>query len=290
MIRTPIQVIDRAMLVLDAIESTPVASLSALAAATRLPLSTVARILESLIAHGLVERESGGRSYSLGLRLVALGQRAKQRQNLTVISRPILEVLAKETGEDVGLSVLQGVDAVFLDWVDGPEPLKIVQPDTIGVREDLYYGAFRKVLLAWQEEAWIESYLNSLKFHKYTSHTITSKTALRRELDLIRSQGYAVSIEEKVRHAAAVAAPIFGPDGRLRAAIMTSGPVSRYKPMRIRSLSTSVRHAAARIMRGLVGVDSNRQFGGLPTSVAPKSQTAKQSNGIAHLVLESRRH
>jgi DNA-binding IclR family transcriptional regulator len=290
--KASIQVIDRAVRLLEVIGNTESATLSALATAANLPLSTTSRILESLIGHGFVARETAGRSYGLGLRLAALGQRARQRQHVTATSRPVLEALAADTGEDVGLSVLVGTVAVVMDWVDGPQPLKIVQPETIGAPEDLHYGAFRKVLLAHQEAAWIESYIAGLTFRKYTSRTITSRPALRRELERIRDHGHAVSIEEKIRDAAAVAAPVFGSDGKIRAAVMISCPVSRFGQARIGSLSSSVMRAAGEITRRLDGIEPPRS-GALPESPAPptagRRNRAGRRNGMIGASSDTRR-
>lgn len=249
--QSSIQVVDRAIRILDVVAENETLTLSALASAAKLPPSTVVRIVDLLISHRFLEKEEQTKSYSLGVRLVALGQLAKRRQRLTAIAGPILQYLANETREDVGLSVLQHRYAVFADWLEGPEPLKIV--DRIGGPEGLYYGAFRKVLLAYQSPSWIEEYVDSIRFEKFTPATIGTRRLLYTELQRIRKDGYAVSLGEKIPEAAGIAAPVFGPGETIRASVTIIGPISRYTPERIPALAAAVMRAASAITVGLDG-------------------------------------
>jgi DNA-binding IclR family transcriptional regulator len=235
MTKTAIQVLDRAVSLLDAIAGKGSGTLTALGAETKLPVSTVARILESLGAHGLVERDGERRQYYLGARLISLSSNVKYRRDLTALARPILERLCQECEEDTGLSVLRGPHAVILDRVDGPKPLKII--DVINLPVPLYCGAFRKVLVAYQPEEWIERYLATTKFVRFSPTTITGRQAFRRELAAIRERGYADSFGEHVPDAGGVAAPVFGLDGNIQAGVFIMGPVSRITPQ------TAPRHA-----------------------------------------------
>src|SRR5205085_1958036 len=152
-----IQVIDRAVRILDVVSQSGGATLSSIGAKASLPLSTVSRILESLAAHALVERDEDGRMYRLGRRLLTLSSGVRQQSaDLIRLGRPLLEQLAVRSGEDVGLSRLQGAHAVIVDRVDGPSHLKII--DVLAKPEPLYCGAFRKVLLAHQSPEWIDKY------------------------------------------------------------------------------------------------------------------------------------
>jgi DNA-binding IclR family transcriptional regulator len=56
------------------------------------------------------------------------------------------------------------------------------------------------------------------------SETDEGATAEMRE---VRSRGWAESAAERESGVASVSAPVFGPDGGLRAAVCASGPVSR---------------------------------------------------------------
>ncbi len=222
-----IQVIDRAVRILDVVSQNSGATLSAIRQETALPISTVSRILDALAGHALVERGEDHRTYGLGRRFLTLSARIHhQAADLIKLGRPLLERLAAESGEDVALSRLQGTHAVIVDRVDGPNPLKII--DVLAKPEPLYCGAFRKVLLAYQSPEWIERYLASVRFIRFTRNTIMSKPALRQELERIRQQGHARSVGERLPDAAGVAAPVFGVRGELEAAVFIVPPTSRF--------------------------------------------------------------
>src|SRR5262245_55805145 len=172
-----IQVIDRAVRILDVVSQGNGATLSAIGHETSLPISTVSRILDALAGHALVERAGDQRTYGLGRRFLTLSARIQQQSaDLIKLGRPLLERLAADSGEYVALSRVQGTHAVIVDRVDGPNPLKII--DVLAQPEPLYCGAFRKVLLAYQSREWIERYLSSIGFIRFTPNTITTRAAL----------------------------------------------------------------------------------------------------------------
>jgi IclR family KDG regulon transcriptional repressor len=145
-----IQVLDRAIRILDVLGESGVAPLTSLSAEVGLPLSTASRIVNSLMAHGFVDQDPATRAYRLGVRLLFLGSRIHSPPRLLEVSRPVMERLAAKTGEDASLSALQGTYAVILDRVEGPNPLKIVEAMRQPV--PLHCGAFRKLLLAYQPQ------------------------------------------------------------------------------------------------------------------------------------------
>ena len=238
-----IQVIDRAVRILDVVSENGGATLSAIRHETALPISTVSRILDALAGHALVARAEDQRTYELGRRFLTLSARVHhQPSDLIKLGRPLLERLAAESGEDVALSRLQGTHAMIVDRVDGPNPLKII--DVLGQPEPLYCGAFRKVLLAYQSPEWIERYLRSIRFIRFTRNTIATRAALRAELARIREQGHARSVGERLPDAAGVAAPVFGVQGELEAAVFIVPPTSRFTRPRVPRLVSLVMETA----------------------------------------------
>lgn len=258
--RSSIQVIDRAVHVLDTVGDNGGATLTAICTRTRLPISTVSRIIDSLAEHGLIERGTDPRTYQLGPRLLLLSSRVRQRRDLGAIARPVLERLAKESQEDVALSVLRGTHAIIVDRVDGPNPLKIIE--VLGQPEPLYCGAFRKVLLAYQPPEWIERYLASVRLVRFTPRTITSKRALREELEGIRTRGYALSFGERIPDAAGIAAPVFGLREEVAAAVFIVAPTSRLTQERVPGLASLVVEAAREVTALLHGNSALRPDAG----------------------------
>jgi DNA-binding IclR family transcriptional regulator len=254
-----IQVIDRAVRILDAVSQNGAAKLSAIGAQVSLPLSTVSRILDSLAGHALVERDEDGRTYRLGRRLLTLSSGVRQRSaDLIRSAHPVLDQLAVASGEDVGLSRLQGVHAVIIDRAEGPNNLKII--DVLGKPEPLYCGAFRKVLLAYQSPEWIDRYLAMVKLIRFTPHTLTTKAVIREELARIRARGFASSFGERIPDAAGVAAPVRGATGEVEAAVFIVAPTSRFARATRSRLARQVVDAARALtarLRGETSVPEN---------------------------------
>jgi DNA-binding IclR family transcriptional regulator len=167
------------------------------------------------------------------------------------MARPIIERLAAKTGEDSGLSILQGTYAVILDRVEGPNPLKIVEAMQQPV--PLHCGAFRKVLLAYQPRVWTHEYLHSIKLEKYTPRTLMRKAAIFRELGLIRARGYALSYGEYLVDSGGIAAPVFDYRNDLQATLFIWGPYSRLNERTSRQLVPLVVDCAAELTKLLGG-------------------------------------
>ena len=253
-----VRVVERVVQLLEAVSGREGTSLKELSERCGLPVSTTSRLLDSMQRTGLVEREPMSKRYQLGRMLFRLVGNNEPRKDIIAAAHPILESLALATSEDALLAELQDGSAVFIDHVEGSHPLKIV--GVIGRPEPLHHGAFRKVLLAYQDDQWIAEYLKGIAFRKLTKSTITSAAGVWKEVRKIRAQGYATSFGEWIAEAGGVAAPVFDYTGRIRAAVHIVGPISRlnsrtavrYVPQVIRAaeqLSTALggpRHISTR--------------------------------------------
>ena len=122
----PIQVIDSAVRILRIVARTGPSSLTRISSESRLPVPTVARILQSLADNGILRRLDD-KTYHLGARLVPPSTQAEPFRRPLEIAHPIIEGLSRVTREDCGLAVLQGKEAVVVDWCYGPRP-RIIEP------------------------------------------------------------------------------------------------------------------------------------------------------------------
>lgn len=253
-----VQVIARIGAILDAIVESDVPTLKELSIAANLPASTTLRLLNSLQREGFVERDRLSKAYFVGRRFLRLSAETRSGRDIASLLHPCLQDLSAKTGEDAGLVELHGQQAVFIDRVESIHALRIM--DVIQKPNPLYVGAFRKLLLAYQQEAWIEDYIKSIKFTRFTPTTICTVAELRAELKRIRKQGYALSYEERTPDAAGVSAPIFDHTGRIRAAMHTVGPIIRINKRTISAYIEATVSAAARATRILSGKSSASQF------------------------------
>lgn len=246
-----IQVLDRACRILEALGQGTSLSASALSREVNLPLTTVWRILDALSSHGFVKQEDEGRGYGLGPQLVVLASRVQLSANLSVDAQPTLRMLADKTGEDAGLSILQGDQAIVINRVFGSNPLKIIE--RAGRPVTLNCGAFRKVLLAYQDDVWINDYVSKTTFKTYTENTITDPILLMKELERTKSSGFGLSFEEFFLEAGGIAAPVFDAGGGIVAAISIAAPMSRLSADRLPQLVNEVVTAGFDLTKYLAG-------------------------------------
>jgi DNA-binding IclR family transcriptional regulator len=80
---------------------------------------------------------------------------------------------------------------------------------------------------------------------RFTEHTIVDARVLMQQLETVRTQGYAQTLEEHEVGLAAVAAPIRTLDGQVIAAITISGPTFRINEHTIPVVAPHLISAAA---------------------------------------------
>jgi DNA-binding IclR family transcriptional regulator len=85
------------------------------------------------------------------------------------------------------------------------------------------------MLLAFQDQAFVDTYLGSVSLDPLTPRTITDVARLRQRLQTIRREGFAVSLGETVPGAAGLAAPIFNADGSVTAGLLIAAPIERFE-------------------------------------------------------------
>ena len=222
---TSIQVIDRAISLLDAIAAhTHPASLKSLAETTQLHPSTGFRILASLCDHGLVERTETGH-YQLGVKLLQLGSRVQGRLDIRREARTILEWLRSEINETVNLIVREGDEVVYVERVTPSRMMRVEQ--AIGGHMPLHVTAVGKLFLAeGGAEACLE-YAERSGLKPRTPHSITESTALWRNVKNAVQQGFAMDDEEAELGVGCIGVPVLDSTNRMIAGISVSAPIER---------------------------------------------------------------
>ena len=211
--------------------------------------SVVHRMLQSLVARGLVMPARDQRRYELGPAAAAMGASALNRLELRQAARPTLWQLRDDSAETSTLSALVDTSRVYLDQVESPQEIKMTVE--IGRRWPLHAGSTGKVLLAFVDEALRERVLSE-PMAPLTERTTTDARRLREELDEIRSVGYSMSFGERQQGAASTAAPIFGWQGAVVGAISVCGPADRFTKPAMAEQGKLVAIAAAEITQRII--------------------------------------
>lgn len=223
-----VQVLDRALGMLELLGTENRSlTLTEFSRRLRLPKSTLLRLLAVLERHGFIVKDANIGSYSLGLKLYELGNKAVARIDLKEQARPHLERLVASLHETANLSVLQGASAVVLDRLEPSRVLRV--PTNIGERfsHSLHASAIGKILLASMSDDEVKELIGNFKLRVFTRNTIPTLPRLVEELKRVRERGYALDNEEAEAGLICIAAPIRDHSGRVVASIGVSGPTFR---------------------------------------------------------------
>lgn len=204
-------------------EGQPELSAADIARALGLPRSTAYRYVAALRSHGLIDEDPRTGLLRLGPRLLQLAG-AVRRKGLIEIALPRMERLVAATGETVILAGLHETSGICLERVEGHHALRVSHER--GAIFPLHAGATGKVLLAYLPKDDQERII-AQGLPRFTATTITDPTALRVELNRIRSVGYAESEGEVIPHTYGLAVPILSGGGRILAALGASAPSTR---------------------------------------------------------------
>lgn len=230
-----IQVIERAMRLLDALAAQPdPVTLKELSATTGLHASTAHRILNDLVVGRYVERVDNG-LYQLGMRLLELGSLVKGRLNVREAAISPMRSLHKLTGQTINLSVQQGDEIVYIDraWSER-SGMQVVR--AIGGRAPLHLTSTGKLFLSTGDTRQVRAYALRTGLAGHTRNSLTDLDRLERELALVRRHGYARDNEELELGVRCIAAGIFDDTGKLVAGLSISAPAERLQDDWIKAL------------------------------------------------------
>lgn len=187
--------------------------LKELAALCGYPKSTVFGLLTTMRAYDVVTQIPDGR-YALGMRLFEYGRQVERSWDISLVARPYMEHLCRETGASVMLSVYEGGSVITLDQVESREGLRIVSD--IGSRLPVFCTSQGKVFLAHMSRAGAENLLWGQSLTQFTPHTITDIPSLLREMEVCRTQGYAIENGEYKIGLRSISAPIYNVGGKVQ--------------------------------------------------------------------------
>ena len=192
------------------------------------------RALRDLMAEGFVEQAAGGKRYRPALDFFVLAARAGQAGGLRELARPALLRLSATLSDTVFLLVRNGYDAVCLDRIEGPFPIRSFTGD-IGGKVPLGIGQGSLAMLAHLPEAEREAVIR-FNMPRLLDRGFLDEAALRCALAAAREQGWVNLNTGLIPGMAGVAVPVCDAEGRAVAALSIGTLIERLREERLASV------------------------------------------------------
>jgi IclR family transcriptional regulator, pca regulon regulatory protein len=214
------------------------------ARATDLTRAGARRILLTLERLGYVR--SDGRHYYMTARVLELG-RGFLAQPLWRVVRPALLSVSQELNETVSAGVLDGHDVVYTTRVRSSRVLQLEL--RAGTRLPAFVSSMGRVLLASLAPAALNRYFATATLTPFTEFTLVDPDALRKQVELVRAQGWCHARNEIEPGVCCVAVPVVDPAGRTVAALNVSTRSDRTSPQTAKNTILPLLRAAAATIR-----------------------------------------
>jgi IclR family transcriptional regulator, KDG regulon repressor len=193
--------------------------------ATKLSNGTLNRLLNHLTILRFLDFNQETSTYSIGTRLMTWAHHALQDLPIKQAATNVLTTLRDQIDETVHLAILDGSHLLYVDKKESTKSIRMYS--SIGRTAPLHCTGVGKAILAFERPEIIESVISSLEFKQYTPTTIGNAKDLRKELEQIRKQGYALDNGEHEPEIRCVAAPILNSHGVSIGGISISAPAFR---------------------------------------------------------------
>lgn len=241
--RAGIQSLGRAFAILEAVarhrEGIGLADLSKLVG---LHNSTAFHLVKTLVALGYVRQKSETKRYRIGRPVFALAASCLDEIEMVNVATPILEELARKTGESAHFAVRMGDAVVVIARTSGPGAFQLT--DRVGVTRPAHCTALGKVILASLRPEQFERYLSRAELKPSTEKSITQVPALRREIEEVRRRGIAFDDGEFNAEVHCVAVAVTDFTGATAGAVGISGPVWRITAQALQAKAKLLQAAA----------------------------------------------
>jgi len=202
----------------------PQMTLSEVALACGLTRAGARRILLTLAHLGYVSVDD--RKFALTPRILELGYSYLSATPLWDLALPYMEEVAETTRESCSVSVLDGIDVVYILRLSTHKVMSINL--SVGSRLPAWVTSMGRVLLAGLPPAEQDRLLAASDIRALTPHTVTDLGKLKRILAQVRADGYACVVQELEPGLQSVAVPIVDRGGRVIGAMNVSGHANRY--------------------------------------------------------------
>jgi DNA-binding IclR family transcriptional regulator len=178
------------------------------------------RHLRALVQRGYAMQDSRSEGYEVGIRVLTLGEQARERFDVIRAIRPFMASLREATGLAVTASALVGNEVVVLEMLQGASPIDFgVRP---GSRLDLHASAHGLVCMAFGPPHLLDIAL-ARPLRRWTPHTLADPVMVKAAVERVRRQGWATAVDAVQIGVNALAAPVLDHRNICRGAVALVG-------------------------------------------------------------------
>jgi DNA-binding IclR family transcriptional regulator len=228
-------------------ESRTLMKLQDISSQIRVPPPTALRYLNALIQDGYVVQDEDSLRYMLTWRVRGLGDRVRDNLGIRTMAGTLINDLSAALSLSACLVVEQDGKCIYLDCVDSPRAYNLALQH-IGKQTPLHATGSGKILLTRYTPAELDRLIGEKGLEKLTERTITSKEALIKELETVRSRGYGLDDQECEPDLRCVSVPVYDYTGGIHAAISIFGSTQDVTDARIHGeILPALREAARKL-------------------------------------------
>lgn len=211
----------------------------------KIPKSSASYILRILEARGYLLRENSSGKYRLGLKLMSLTREMLSHIDVREIAKPLMEQFVKRTNLSAHLAVLDNGRAVYVEKV---EAMGFVKMDIwVGHRLPVHSTAIGKILVSEMLDEEIAEILGMRGMDKCTPKTIMKQDKYLKEIEKVRMFGFAIDNEENSEGVRCVAAPVYDAQGKIAAALGTSGTTNQVNEENLPKIVKLIQESAIKV-------------------------------------------
>ena len=194
---------------------------------TQMPKSTLYILLDEMENYGYIRQNSDGR-YQLWSRLIQFGDKASESIDIKDMVSPALEMLLSQIEcLAVHYGEMSRNHAYYIIKKISPKAgMSILSRE--GMEINLVHAGLGKCILAFQDDATINTIIPKLDFTPKTPTSIKSERELREEIARIREKKWAFDNSEGEAEIRCVAVPVFTRTGRFIGAISIVGTLNQF--------------------------------------------------------------
>jgi DNA-binding IclR family transcriptional regulator len=215
-----------------------------------IPKQSLIRILNTLCVRGIIDKAEKRGFYRLGMNLLFTENHLQDKRNLRSIAWPSMQELSQKVRKTIELSILDRDQLVCIERIQGNESVNIYS--RIGAVYPYFHAvSVGKVYLAQMDSKRRKENLKKIGLPAVTEKTITDTDTLEKELQKVKSNGFAFEDQELRKGVRRVAAPIYDKTNKVVGCISVAAPIFSFKLDDIDRLGMLAKETAGEISKNI---------------------------------------